>query len=72
MKQLKKNNQLLEKIIREMSKGYYTDFAEYNPDHTQLDDGNDHSKETEKNDHTESVKQKNKIKSKTKNLSKQP
>lgn len=55
MKQLftyRANTRLLEKFIREISKGYYSDFSEYHPDHTKSDVFNDHSKENEINDHT--------------------
>lgn len=52
MKELKTNLRLLEKIIRTMSKGYYSDFSEYHPDHTKQDEQNDLSEEIETNDHT--------------------
>ena len=48
----KTNLRKLEKFIRTMSKGYYSDFTEYHPDHTKPDDTNDHSKVIEENDHS--------------------
>lgn len=52
MEQAKKNVKALEKIVRKMSKGYYSGFRESNSDHTKMDDANDHSKQNEINDHT--------------------
>jgi len=52
MEQAKKNVKALEKIVRKMSKGYYSGFRESHSDHTKMDDGNDHSKQNEINDHT--------------------
>jgi hypothetical protein len=52
MKNTKTNLRRLEKFIRTMSKGYYSDFTEYHPDHTKPDDTNDHSKVIEENDHS--------------------
>lgn len=56
MKQLsnpKNNFSTFEKFIREISKGYYSDFTEYEPDHTRQEENNDHTIETEENDHTD-------------------
>ena len=52
MKNTKTNLRRLEKFIRTMSKGYYSDFTEYHPDHTKPDNTNDHSKLIEENDHS--------------------
>jgi hypothetical protein len=40
----------LENLVRTMSKGYYSNFNEYNPDHLEPDDSNDHSQIIEEND----------------------
>jgi hypothetical protein len=43
----------LENFIRSMSKGYFSDFSEYHPDHTKEDELNDHSVERQGNDFTD-------------------
>jgi hypothetical protein len=50
MKKLKTNHHLLERMIKIMSKGYYSDFSDYHPDPTHPDDNNDHTEKNEKND----------------------
>lgn len=44
------NIQILENLVRTMSKGYYSNFNEYNPDHLESDESNDHSQIIEEND----------------------
>ena len=48
----KTNFRALENLIRTMSKGYFSDFSEYHPDHTNPDDSNDHTAERDGNDFT--------------------
>lgn len=48
----KTNLNVLENLVRTMSKGYYSNFNEYNPNHTEMDEFNDHSMVEENNDHS--------------------
>lgn len=59
MKKTKTNIGILEKFVKAISKGYYPNFNEYNPDHTKIDTENDHSKEEEENDHSYPNKKEN-------------
>ncbi len=52
MEKQKKNVKVLEKLVRKMSKGYYSGFRESHCDHTKMDDANDHSKQNENSDHS--------------------
>ena len=47
----KTNIRTLENIVRSMSKGYYSNFGENNPDHSEQEEINDHSQIEEDNDH---------------------
>lgn len=52
MEKQKKNVKVLEKLVRKISKGYYSGFRESLSDHTKMDDTNDHSKQNENSDHS--------------------
>ena len=63
MKKIKTNHHLLERMIRIMSKGYYSDFVDYEADRTHPDDNNDHTEQNEKNDNSNpNGKRKSKLK----------
>lgn len=49
---LNTNVRMLENLVRTMSKGYYSNFTEYNPDHSSPDEFNDHSEDDENSDHS--------------------
>jgi len=60
MKKSKQHQRTFKRIIRKISKGYFTDFDDGKTYNVQQDDLNDHTQNTEKNDHTKPNSKKSK------------
>jgi hypothetical protein len=60
MKKTNKQQRTFKRIIKKISKGYFTDFDEGKTYNVQQDDLNDHTNNNEKSDHTNPNGKKNK------------
>jgi hypothetical protein len=60
MKKTSKQQRTFKRIIKKISKGYFTDFDEGKTYNVQQDDLNDHTNNNEKSDHTNPNGKKNK------------